>query len=137
MDKHGKIYIIEDDANIMAGLTANFHVSGFEIRGHDGNGSSESILNDIRDFKPEYIILDLILPKVDGFKLLHDIKASDFLGRIPVIVFTDFSEKDFKTRSLQIGADYYFVKTDFQIDSFALKVGNIIRNRSRFAKSYK
>ncbi|HAM88399.1 MAG: histidine kinase [Candidatus Falkowbacteria bacterium GW2011_GWC2_38_22] len=131
MDKCEKIYIIEDDANIMAGLLANFRIQGFEINGHGGYSSKESILNEILAYQPDYIILDLILPKVDGFKLLHDIKANDFSNNIPVIIFTDFSEKDFKTRSLQIGADYFFVKTDFQTDVFVEKVLKIIENRRK------
>lgn len=131
MDNSDKIYIIEDDTNIMAGLTANFRVLGFAVNGHCGDTSMENILNDLRLCKPNFIILDLILPKVDGFKLLHEIKASEYLNTIPVIIFTDFSESDFKTRSLNIGADYFFVKTDFQTDIFVQKVANIIKNRKK------
>lgn len=131
MDNREKIYIIEDDANIMSGLVANFRVLGYEIEGHGGDASMENIINNIRLHKPNYIILDLILPKVDGFKLLHEIKSNEAIYNVPVIIFTDFSENDFKTRSLNIGADYYFVKTDFQIDSFVDKVSKIIINRKK------
>lgn len=133
MDKYNRIYIIEDDINILSGLSAKFHVSGFEVKGHSGDSSMENIITDIKLYQPQYIILDLILPKVDGFKLLHEIKASDILNNIPVIIFTDFSENDFKTRSLRIGADYFFVKTDFQIDEFVSKIMQIIKNRKRLA----
>ena len=126
-----KIYIIEDDANILSGLTANLRCLGYEIGCDSGNESMENVLTNLKVHQPNYIILDLILPKIDGFKLLHRIKADEAFCKCPVIVFTDFSESDFKTRSLKIGADYFFVKTDFRIDEFVEKVNKIINNRKK------
>ena len=63
--------------------------------------------------------------------LLHDIKANDETCGIPVFVFTDFSENDLKAKCDNLGADYYFLKSELNIDQFTDKIGKIMRNREK------
>lgn len=124
-----KIFIIEDDANILYGLRAKFSLNGFQTEVDIGVDEIEKILNKIRIFNPDYIILDLILPKVNGFDLLAKIKADQQISKIPVFVFTNLSDEDSKARGEKLGTDYYFIKSDFTLDEFVDKVKNIIKNR--------
>ena len=126
-----KLFIIEDDANILYSLRAKFSLDGFQTEVDTGIDEIERILNRIRIFNPDYIILDLILPKVDGFELLAKLKADQQIFKIPVFIFTNLSDEDSKVRGKKLGTDYYFIKNDFTLDEFVDKVKKIIQNRSR------
>jgi DNA-binding response OmpR family regulator len=129
-----RLFIIEDDANILYGLQAQFSVSGFQVKIDPGSGTVEEILNKIKNFNPDFIVLDLILPRVDGFAVLGAIKADKDIAGSLVFVFTNLSDEDSRVRSRNLGADYYFIKSDFIIDEFVKKVKNIIKNRSTINK---
>ncbi len=126
-----KIYIIEDDADLLYDLESQFVADGFEIETSYGDEEPEELINNLEEFEAEYIILDLILPKVDGFDLIKRIKASDILSAKPVFVFTDLSDEDSKARSMDLGADYIFFKNDFDSFEFAEKVKKIIANKEK------
>ncbi|OGF25530.1 hypothetical protein A2331_01535 [Candidatus Falkowbacteria bacterium RIFOXYB2_FULL_34_18] len=126
-----KIFIIEDDVTILASLKAKFSVLGFETRTSFGDGDINIIRHNIVKFKPDFIILDLVLPQVSGFDILKMIKNDEHIyGHLstPVFVFADFSSDNIRRHCVDLGADYFFVKTDFIIDDFVTKVKKIIDN---------
>lgn len=126
-----KIFIIEDDANLLYGLEAQFNNAGLVVEINEAEDDEETILSELRRFKPDYIVLDLILPKVEGFELLKKIKSDDELGEKEIFIFTDLSDEDSRERSLEMGADYVFFKEDFDTYSFSEKVIKIIKNKKK------
>jgi DNA-binding response OmpR family regulator len=126
-----KIYIIEDDANLLYGLQSRFSSEGYEVEITTGEETLEELLAYIKKSKFDYVILDLILPDLDGFELLEAIRAEDDLKDLTVFVFTDLSDEDSKHRSMELGADYYFIKTDFDINEFSEKVIRILGNKQK------
>ncbi|MBU4217032.1 response regulator [Candidatus Parcubacteria bacterium] len=126
-----KILIIEDDANVMHSLGAQFRVGGFEVSFSDGTDFIGSLIAKIKVDKPDYIVLDLVLPNMDGFELLNRIKADEDIFITPVFVFSDMSDADVRARCHNLGADYYFLKEELNIDEFVAKVKKIIQNRSK------
>lgn len=126
-----KIYIIEDDANLLYGLQSRFSSEGYEVEITTGEETLEELLAYIKKSKFDYVILDLILPDLDGFELLEAIRAEDDLKDLSVFVFTDLSDEDSKHRSMELGADYYFIKTDFDINEFSEKVIRILNNKEK------
>lgn len=123
-----KIFIIEDDANILYGLAAKFGVSGFQVETDTGAGDITALMRKIKMFKPNFIILDLILPHTDGFFLLEAIKSDKEVDSLN-FVFTNLSDEDSRARGMKLGADYYFIKNDFSTGEFVKKVIKIIKNR--------
>lgn len=122
-----KIFIVEDDVNILYGLESQF--SGyFELRLSEGDEGLEELLEELRKFSPDYVILDLILPKIDGFDIIKRIKEDVELSDAEIFIFTDLSDKDSRQRSLEMGADYLFFKEEFDTFQFAEKVKKIISN---------
>ncbi|MDP2766786.1 MAG: response regulator, partial [Candidatus Methanoperedens sp.] len=81
-----KILIIEDDVNILYGLQAKLSVEGFSVKAEAGDSGIEEILFKIKFFKPDYVILDLMLPMIDGFDVLSAIKADNEISGIPVFI---------------------------------------------------
>ncbi|MGE5426187.1 MAG: response regulator transcription factor [Bacillota bacterium] len=126
-----KIFILEDDVNILYGLEAQFDSDDFIVEPSEGEEPIEELMDNIRSFEPDYIILDLIMPKIDGFDVIKRIKEDADLGETPIFIFTDLSDEDSKNRSLELGADYYFIKDEFDTFEFAEKVKKIIENQKR------
>lgn len=124
-----KIFIIEDDANMLSSLKAKLSVDGFKVEVDSGTEELEVILNKLKIFSPEFIILDLVLPKVDGFSILQKLKADVNFSHIPVFVFTNLSDSDTKSRSSELGADFYFIKDELSLDDFINKIKKIIENK--------
>ena len=124
-----KIFLIEDDADLLYGLESEFSADNFEIATSYGDEEISELVNNIRSFKPDFIVIDLILPKTDGFDIIKKIKADDGINQEQIFVFTDLSEEDSRIRSIDVGTDYIFFKDDFDTYAFAEKVKKIITNR--------
>lgn len=132
MDK--KIFIIEDDSNILYSLEANFSAEGLEVVTSEGDEELEEIIDNINDFAPDYLILDVILPKLDGFEIIKRLKEESETADLPIFVFSDISDEDSRSRSLEMGADYFFPKEDFDAYEFAEKVKKIMANQERMGE---
>lgn len=129
--KKKKIFIIEDDANILYGLQAQFSILGYLVETNGGTDEIEYILDHIRLTKPDYIVMDLILPKIDGATLLKVLKSEEGINKSCIFTFTNLSEEDSKKWTKILGSDYYFIKNEFVIDVFVEKVKKIIENREK------
>lgn len=124
-----KIFIIEDDYNLLSGLEAKLNLLEFEVFTESGL-SEGAVLNSLRQIKiiqPKFIILDLTLPAVDGFEILSKIKSDEEISHIPVFVFSDLSEEDYKKRSADLGAEHFFVKNEMNLDEFLRRVLKIYK----------
>lgn len=132
-----KIFVIEDDANLLYGLEAQFNNAGFVVELSEADEEDEAdLLSRLRKFNPDYIVLDLILPKIDGFDLLKKIKSDEEISEKEIFIFTDLSDEDSRQRSLEMGADYVFFKEDFDTFSFSEKVIKIIKNEKKVGPSH-
>ncbi len=126
-----KIFIIEDDANLLYNLESHFGLDQFIVESSQGDEEFEELIDRIKGFMPDFVILDLILPKIDGFEIIKRMKDESELMDVPIFIFTDLSDEDSKARSLQMGAEYYFIKEEFDTYQFAEKVKKIIKNQEK------
>ena len=99
---------------------------------HNGDDEIINIIISVKLCNPDYIILDLVLPRADGFQILARLKSDDEISDIPVVIFSNFSEEDIKERCNRLGANYYFIKNNFSIEEFVIKIDKIIKNRKNF-----
>lgn len=130
MSNNKKILIIEDDANLLYGLQAKFRVENFEVITDEGADKTEA-MEKIKALKPDYIILDIILPKINGFNMLSDIKADPAISKIPVFIFTNLSDSDSRQKGAALGADFYLIKDELNLDEFVAKFKKIIENKEK------
>ncbi len=126
-----KIFIVEDDPNILYGLESQFTADNFEIESSEGDEDLGELFTRMQDFEPDFFILDLILPKIDGFEIVKKIKDDPALSEKEIFIFTDLSDEDSRGRSLELGADYVFFKEEFDTYEFAEKVKKIIANQEK------
>ena len=101
------IWCVEDDASIRDIEVYTLTSTGFEARGFDDGVSFWSAL---QTEKPDLVVLDVMLPGVDGIELLQRMKASAELRTIPVVMATAKGAEYDRIRGLDLGADYYLVK---------------------------
>ena len=101
------IWCVEDDASIRDIEVYALRSTGFEAEGfEDGTSFWEAL----RTQRPELVVLDVMLPGIDGIELLSRVRASDALRDIPVIMATAKGTEYDKIHGLDLGADYYLAK---------------------------
>ena len=101
------IWCVEDDASIRDIEVYALRSTGFEAEGYeDGTSFWEAL----RHEQPELVVLDVMLPGVDGIELLRRMRADSALRAIPVVMATARGAEYDRIRGLDLGADYYLVK---------------------------
>jgi len=76
--------------------------------------------------KPDIIILDILLPGKNGFEILRDIKSNDSLKEIPVIILSNFGQKDEIEKGLKLGAKKYLIKATLTLDEILFQVNDLL-----------
>jgi len=101
------IWCVEDDKDIREIEIYTLRSTGFEARGFE---DGKSVLEALKEEKPELMLLDIMLPDVDGVTILKEIKSNVQTENVPVIMATAKGMEYDKVQSLDLGADDYLVK---------------------------
>lgn len=102
-----RIAIVEDEAELASLIDYNLSRHGYEA---EILGGSKGTLKALEQSKPDLILLDVMLPEVDGFELCRQIRQSPVLARIPVLFLTARSDEVDRVLGLEIGGDDYMTK---------------------------
>src|SRR6202050_1138216 len=102
-----KIAIVEDEAEVAALLDYNLPRGGYQTYALSGN---KGALKDLEAWRPDLIVLDVMLPGDDGFELCRQIRQSPVLARTPVLFLTARSDEVDRVLGLEIGGDDYMTK---------------------------
>lgn len=107
-----KVLVIEDDRFLIKAYEAKFKMEGFSVSiAHDG----EEGIKKIQAEKPDIILLDLIMPRMDGFDVLEKMQQHKDWKQIPILILTNLGQEDDRERGLKLGAKDYFVKADYSL----------------------
>ena len=118
-----KILFIEDESALQRAVGEVLGKEGYTIlSAMDGERGLEIAQKD----KPDLILLDLILPKKDGFAVLAGLQKGDDTKTIPVIVLTNLEGSTDVERALDAGATTYLVKTNYRLEEVAQKIKGIL-----------
>ncbi len=102
-----KVLLVEDEENIILGVRTCLEAVGYEVYVvEDG----EAALSFVRGEHPDLILLDLLLPKVDGFEVCSNLKNSENTKDIPIVVLTAKASDEDRQRAMSLGADAYMTK---------------------------
>jgi len=119
-----KILIIEDDRFLRELITRKLLDEGFAIiEAVDG----EEGIKKVKEEKPDLILLDLILPSIDGFEVLSQIKKEENLKSIPVIILSNLGQKEEVEKGLKLGAIDYLIKAHFTPGEIIEKIKNNLK----------
>ncbi len=118
-----KILFVEDEPTLQKELNEILQQEGFKIiSAFDGNEG----LKLARLERPNLILLDLILPKKDGFEVLKELKADEKMKDIPVIVLTNLEGVGDVEKALELGATTYLIKANYKLEDVVTKIKDFL-----------
>ena len=118
-DKKIKILLIEDDSFLSGMYDTKLKLEGFDVvLAEDGAKGLELAVSQ----GPDIILLDIILPKMDGFTALKHLKENTETKKIPVILMTNLGQKEDVERGIALGAQDYLVKAHFMPSEVVEKI---------------
>lgn len=126
MAKKIKILLIEDDPFLLSMYATKFELEGFEIISAD---DGEKALKTAGKEKPDIILLDVLLPKMDGFEVLKELKKNEETKAAPVILLTNLSQRDDVEKGLALGAVDYLIKAHFMPTEVVEKIKKILAEK--------
>jgi DNA-binding response OmpR family regulator len=123
----GKILVVEDDIDIQTMLKLYFTGQGYDVQ---VAGRGNDAIDMTRKNMPQLIVLDIMLPDIDGYTVCRELRSTTRTSHIPVIFLTQKDERSDKLIGLELGADDYITKP-FDIDELRLRVRNSIERVDR------
>lgn len=118
-----KIVCAEDDKMISTSLVEGFKQGGFEVTpAYDG----EEAIAKIKEVKPDIVVLDIMMPKLDGIGVVWEMKASPEIADIPVVMLTNLSDPTTISKILEAGVTDYLLKSEQSIEQIVTKVNEVM-----------
>lgn len=125
LNEQKKLLIVEDDRSISSAYGDFFERREFVVEyAYDGDEG----LKKIKEFSPDIIILDILMPKIDGLNMLEQLREEEApVGQyIPVIVLTNHDDRNAMKRALELKAEEYILKAESSLGDIAKKVDRLI-----------
>lgn len=117
------VLIVEDDIFFQKFYSTKLQEAGFKT---DVALDGEQGIIKAREFHPDLIILDIIMPNKDGFGFLEDVAKDEELKKIPILVFSTLGQEQDVQKALQLGAIGYVNKTFFDFDKLKTRIEEAI-----------
>jgi len=119
------ILIVEDDGFLVQMYAAKLEMEGFKVvAAIDG----EKALRQVKKEVPDLILLDLLLPKKDGFQVLEELKKDSAVKNVPVVVLSNLGQKEDIDRCLSLGAKDYLIKAHFVPSEVVEKIKTLLES---------
>ncbi|MGB2762369.1 MAG: response regulator [Minisyncoccales bacterium] len=119
-----KILIIEDDRFLRKIIVKKLTLEGFQtLEALDG----EEGMKKTKEEKPALVLLDLVLPRINGFKVLSHIKKDQETSNIPIIILSNLGQREEIEKGLRLGAHDYMIKAHFTPDEIIEKINKILK----------
>ncbi len=119
-----KVLIVEDDKFLSELISTKLDKEGYDIA---LAGDGETGLKQADQFMPDIILLDIMLPGMDGFEVLAKLKTDEKLKEIPVIILSNFGQESKVEKGLQLGAVDYLVKANFTTGEIVEKIKTVLK----------
>lgn len=117
------ILIVEDDEFFRELMVKKLTSSGFVVsEAVDGRKG----IKKVQDGKPDLVLLDLLLPDVDGYEVLSTIKGDSKTSSIPVVILSNLSSKEDIEKGLKLGASDFLIKSQFESEEIIAKIKSFL-----------
>ncbi len=118
-----KILLVEDDSFLLSMYATKFETENFKvITAEDGEKGIRYAAKEL----PDVILLDILLPKMNGFEILKQLKADKRTGHIPVILLSNLSQRGDVEQGLALGAADYLIKAHFMPSGVVEKIKKVL-----------
>lgn len=133
MSERPRVLVIDDDESIVRLARHALTAKGFDVtiaaNGEDG-------LEKARELKPDVIVSDVMMPRIDGHELVRALRADPAFALVPVIFLSALSSTEDRLKGFRLGADDYLPKP-FHIEELAIRVANAAKHRARLRHTLK
>jgi two-component system, OmpR family, alkaline phosphatase synthesis response regulator PhoP len=124
-DQKLRILVVEDDLSILTGLSMSLRFEGYEVlQAQDGRAGLQKMI----DERPDLLVLDVMLPQMNGFEVLEELKKRG--NTVPVVVLSAKGVETDRVMGLNLGADDYVVKP-FSLQELLARIRAVLRRRVR------
>ena len=120
-----RILVVEDNADLAAGVEYNLKLEGYDVR---VSGDGRDAITTAAEWKPDLVLLDLMLPGVDGYRVLQEIRGKG--NHVPVLILSARAEEADKVRGFRLDADQYVTKP-FGILELLERIAALLRRSAR------
>lgn len=121
-----KILIIEDDRYISKMYQLKLSLDGFDVQVAD-NGRIG--VDKVKEFKPDIILTDILMPEMDGFEVIKMVKADEDSKTIPILIMSNLGQEDHIQKGLELGALGYIVKSQYTPSKVVDKIKEILAGK--------
>lgn len=122
-----KLLVVDDEKDMVFAVKLQLEANGYDVlTAHDGQAALEIA----RREKPDLIILDLMLPKIDGYKVCRMLKFDEKYKHIPIIMFTARVQKTDEKLGYEVGADAYLTKP-FELSVLLSKIKELAKEEGK------
>lgn len=125
--KQRSILIVEDESFLSKVLTERMEDEGFGRIDVAGNG--EEALQQLKSHVPDIILLDMILPRMNGFEVLEHLQTDAKLKKVPVLVLSNLGQDQDMEQAKSLGATDYIVKSNFSLQKVVEKISGILEHK--------
>lgn len=123
-DATGKILIVEDDRYISKMYQLKLSLEGYDVQvAENGKEGVEKI----KEFMPDVVLLDILMPELDGFEVLKIIKEDATTKDIPVLIMSNLGQEDHVQKGMKLGAVGYVVKSQYTPSKVVEKIKSVIK----------
>ncbi len=122
--KKNKILIIDDDPFILEMYVLKFKEQGFEV---DIAKDGKEGVKKMREDNPDIVLLDVVMPAMDGFDVLQELKKDRPPHPMKIILLTNLGQKEDVERGMRLGADDYIIKAHFTPSEVVEKVNGLLK----------
>jgi|AntRauTorcE11897_2_1112592.scaffolds.fasta_scaffold00464_18 DNA-binding response OmpR family regulator len=123
MDNQHTLLLVEDDSFLIEILVKKFKAADFRVV-HAGDG--KEALRKAHDEEPDIIMLDIILPGMNGFEILEKLKSDETVADIPVAFLSNLGQKEDVEKGKKLGAVDFIVKANHSLDEIVKRTGELI-----------
>lgn len=120
-----KILLVEDDPLLIDIYSTKLKQSGFEVRVVD-NG--EKALAAVKEQKPDLVLLDIVLPHIDGWDILQNLRSAEESKGIQIVILSNLGQKEEIAKGLRLGAAKYLIKAHYTPSEIVQEITNLIGN---------
>src|SRR3989344_4358094 len=126
-DPKKKILIIDDDKFLIDMYSIKFNEAGFDVNAVFN--AKEALDKVDQGFRPDICLVDIIMPTMDGFQLVGELKKREGFDKVHIIFLTNLGQQDDINKGMELGADGYIVKASATPTEVVAKVNEIVSNK--------
>jgi signal transduction histidine kinase len=130
VEKKNKILIVDDAEDTVELLRKRFHSEGYDTA--EAYNGEEGLMK-VAEYQPDLVVLDVMMPKMDGYEVCQRVKADEKTKYIPILMLTAKGEVDHKVRGLSVGADDYMAKP-FDYKELSARVKSLLAIKATHEK---